>query len=113
MHNTNKGWFCDWCGSRFGYKHALKLHTRSHLPPSFFCSECDMKFVRAGDLKTHTNRHQGKLNEICELCNKRYATKDSLRIHTIKRHFNKLHCEVTGCSSSLSSKTNYKMHLKS
>ena len=113
MHNSNKGWICDCCGSRFGLKNVLRLHMLSHLPPSFSCSECDKKFLQAGNLTRHKKLHQGILNEVCKLCNKGYATKDSLYYHIIKKHFAKLHCEVTGCSTTLSCKSNYKMHLKS
>ena len=112
MHNTNKGWVCDCCGSRFGLKHVLKGHMMSHLPLTFFCSECDKKFVRAGDLKNHKKRHQGILNEICKLCNKRYATKSQLNNHIVRDHFAKFNCEVTGCPSFLSCKSYYKFHLK-
>ena len=112
MHNTNKIWICDSCGSRFGYKNALNKHMMSHLPPSFFCSECDKKFVYANDLKNHQKRHEGILTEFCDLCNKGFATKVGLSDHKILNHFAKLHCEVTGCSSVFSFKGSYKKHLK-
>ena len=109
MHNTNKCWICDCCGSRFGFKNVLKRHMMSHLPPSFSCSECDKKFAHVGHLKTHKKLHEGILNEICKLCNKGYATKVGRSNHIIRNHFAKFHCEVTGCSTILSSKTNYKL----
>ena len=84
----------------------------SHLPPSFLCLECGKKFFRAFNLKVHTKRHQGVLTEICKLCNKGYSTNVGLSDHTILKHFAKLHCEVTGCSSALSNKGAYKRHLK-
>ena len=112
MHNTNKGWICDCCGSRFGIKNVLKKHMMNHLPPSFSCSECKKKFVYACDLNNHKKLHQGILNEICKLCNKGYATKSGLYDHIISNHFDKLHCEVKGCSTILSSKKGYKFHLK-
>ena len=112
MHNTNKSWICDCCGFRFGHIKMLKIHMKIHLPPSFSCSECGKKFVRAGDLKKHKKLHQGILNEICKLCNKEYATKGGLRTHIILNHFAKFHCEVTGCSTIISSKSDYKCHLK-
>ena len=112
MHNTNKRWICDCCGSRFGHKNALKIHMLSHLSPAFSCTECDMKFVHAGNFNVHKKRHQGILNEICKTCNKGFATKVSLSDHIIHNHFAKFNCEVTGCSSVLSSKSYYKKHLK-
>ena len=112
MHNTNKGWICDCCGSRFGTKNVLKIHMMNHLPPLFSCSECDKKFLRSGDLNNHKKLYQGILNEICKLCNKRFATKVGLRVHIVRNHFDKLNCEVTGCSSILCDKQNYKFHLK-
>ena len=112
MHNTNKGLICDCCGSRFGLKNVLKLHMLSHLPPSFSCSECDQKFVQAAHLNTHKKLHQGILKEICKLCNKGYATKGLLNHHIILKHFAKFHCEVTGCSSIICSKSSYNTHLK-
>ena len=112
MHNKNKSWICDCCGSRFGTKTVLKLHMMNHLPPSFSCSECDKKFVYACDLNKHKKLHQGILNKICKLCNKGYATKDGLTNHIILNHFAKFYCEVTGCTSIISSKSVYKRHLK-
>ena len=84
----------------------------SHLPPSFSCLECGKKFMQASNLKTHMKIHQGVLNEVCKYCNKGYATKNGRSDHIIQRHFAKIHCEVTGCSSLLSFKSKYKKHLK-
>ena len=85
---------------------------KSHLSPAFSCSECDMKFVHVSNLNVHKKRHQGVLNDICKLCSTGYATKVGLNDHIILKHFVKFNCEVTGCSSVLSSKSNYKYHLK-
>ena len=112
MHNTKKGWICDCCGSRFGYKNVLKRHMVIHLPPSLSCLECGKKFVYVGNLNGHKKIHQGILNEICKLCNKGYATKNGLTSHIILNHFAKFHCEVTGCSSINGLKSKYKFHLK-
>ena len=112
MHNTNKDWICDCCGSRFGHKNALKPHMMTHLPPSFACSECEKKFVRDADLQIHKKLHQGIHNEICKLCNKRYVSGSALRSHIILNHFAKYRCEVTSCSSIFSYKASYKNHLK-
>ena len=112
MHNTNKVWICDCCGSRFGMKHVLTKHMGRHMLPSFLCSECGKMFVYAGNFKSHTKLHQGINNEICKLCNKGYATKVGLSNHIIQRHFVKFNCEVTGCSSTFCPKSYYKKHLK-
>ena len=112
MHNSNKAWICDCCGSQFGFKNALKRHMTSHLPPSFSCSKCQKKFVHISHLNVHKKLHQGILNEICKLCNKGYSTKNGLNNHIIINHFAKIHCEVTKCSSTLSFKSCYKIHLK-
>ena len=112
MHNTNKDWICDCCGSRHGVKHLLKKHMMIHLPPSFSCSECDKKFVYVSDLKNHEKLYRGILDENCKLCSEGYATKCGLNDHIILNHFIKFYCEVTGCSSALSSKTIYMFHLK-
>ena len=112
MHNTNKSWICDCCGSRFGLKNALKRHMLNHLPAAFSCSKCDKKFVYAFNLNAHKKLHQGILIESCKLCNKGYATKNGLKEHIISNHFAKFLCEVTGCLSIKSSKSNYKIHLK-
>ena len=112
MHNTNKGWICDRCGSRYGTKDVMKLHMLNHLPPSFSCSECGKKFVYSGHLNIHKKLHQGILIETCKLCNKGYATKEGLNAHIIQKHFAKLNCEVAECSTILSSKGHYKIHLR-
>ena len=113
LHNTNKGWTCDCCGARYGVKNSLKLHMKTHLPPSFCCSECGMKFVQVGNLNTHQKLHRGILNEICEFCNKGFATNSSLSSHIIRKHFVKFVCEVAGCSFTSCTKAYYKVHLKS
>ena len=112
LHNTNKGWTCDCCGSRFGTKNPLKIHMISHLPPAFSCSECDGKFGRVDHLNRHKKLHRGILNEICKICSKGFAMKDALNNHIIRKHFVKFACEVDGCSTTFSSKWYYKRHLK-
>ena len=89
----------------------LKRHMMTHLSPSLSCSECDKKFLQASHLKTHKKLHQGILNEICKYCNKGYSTKVGRSDHIITNHFAKFHCEVTGCSTIISSKSKYKRHL--
>ena len=112
MHNTNKRWICDCCGSRFGFKNGLKRHMMIHLPPSFSCSVCDKKFVYASNLNIHKKLHEGILKEICRLCNKKYASKQTLSNHITLNHFPEFHCEVAGCLSVIGCKSKYNKHLK-
>ena len=112
IHATQKDWACDCCGSRYGTKHALKIHMITHLPPSFACPKSPKKFVLASNFKTHLKRHAGILNEACKICNKAYSYKTGLTNHIVSQHFSKLHCEVPNCSYKCATKSHLKRHLK-
>ena len=112
MHTTKKDWTCDCCGSQFGTKIGLKQHVKSHLPPSFPCLTSGKKFVFASIVKKHEKLHRGVLNELCTHCKKGFPTKSSLNDHIVKKHFERLHCEVNGCLKNFGCKAHYKEHLK-
>lgn len=72
----------------------------------------EMKFIYAG-ITARKKLHVIVLSEICKTCKKGFPNQIALKIHVIRFHFSKLHCEVSNCSSNFNSKRVYKQHLKS
>ena len=100
---------CNYCQATFSLQKSLKSHIkRNHLEQFclqyehtlFKCSACDFQTIGEKYLKTHFKKfHMDKGNLCCDICERRYSNKDSLRVHmkshlTIKRSFV---CEVCGC----------------
>ena len=112
IHATQKDWACDCCGSRYGTKHVLKNHMKTHLPPSFACPKCPKKFVNASDLKNHLKVHAGILNQVCKICSEAYSTKNALTSHIVQQHFSKLYCKLPNCSFNSAEKLEHKKHLR-
>ena len=89
---------CEICGVIFLCKTSLTAHMkRLHMEfycrinkhTLFQCSRCDFKCTDERFLKAHVQRfHSEKGSYICDYCDKRYFTKDTLRVHIKRSHIN-------------------------
>jgi hypothetical protein len=112
---------CDVCGVIFLCKTNLTAHMkRLHLEfycqinkhNLFQCSKCDFKCTAERFLKAHIQRfHSEKGSYICDYCDRRYFTKDTLRVHIKRSHINVQQtyiCHV--CGSVCLSENDLKKH---
>ena len=113
---------CEICGVIFLCKTSLTAHMkRLHMEfycqinkhTLFQCSRCDFKCTAERFLKAHVQRfHSEKGSYICDYCDKRYFTKDTLRVHIKRSHVNVKQtyiCHV--CGSVRLSEIDLKKHI--
>lgn len=89
-----------------------KKKTRRKYPNIFKCIYCPQKRRYLKDLKDHMAKHRGDPQYACDLCEKKYTVKYSLKYHYEKIHLDiKRHiCLI--CSELFYDNTELKKHLK-
>ena len=105
---------CSECEATFSHQVSLKRHEKSHRnsDESLNCDKCDKTFTRKDNYWNHRERIHGLLNinidaikvkenNVCELCKKKFKTKDDLFSHVVLR----------ACSSDLTAEERFKCHL--
>ena len=70
------------------------------------CSSCNKKFATKGTLKTHSLIHDGKKNYTCD-CGKLFRTKGNLQVHQYKSCLKKYEC---ACNKKFYTKGALKAH---
>lgn len=93
VHILEKKHGCEQCGSMFKSRDALNTHKKiKHMGKkikrvyNFECYYCDAKYTTKYALSDHISSHTGIPNHVCEVCNKGYSCRASLKIHMIKSH---------------------------
>ena len=86
---------CKFCTKSFLTKKSLKAHIRNHLvkkEATFQCAQCPQKFVYQSLLDRHAATHLKPVQPVvikeyaCDLCDKSYSHKQSLKSHMIRDH---------------------------
>ena len=86
-HLSIKDFQCNLCQKKFGYKHVLSLHLRSHTKEKAFeCKICPKKFKHQASLNKHILAiHEGEKFQ-CQICNIEFGRKDNLKAHMKRKH---------------------------
>ena len=90
LHKTIKDYECDICEEKFTAKrhldrHKEKLHNINKV--KYPCNECGKEFLEPRDLKRHVSFIHLKTKMYqCETCEKRFATRVSVRNHVRGTH---------------------------
>lgn len=102
---------CKICNKKFGYKHVLQNHEKTHTgEKSFHCTICSKPFRRDHHLKVHMRLHSGEKPYVClfPLCGKQFVQVANLRRHQ-KIHENgnviKIHETFLKSEDTLSTKS--------
>lgn len=80
---------CSYCVKKFVNSHCLKIHiARVHEKVALHtCELCGKGCITKSDLKWHMDKHVEERNFECEICQLKFKSTNSLRIHK-RRHFN-------------------------
>jgi uncharacterized Zn-finger protein len=83
VHESERKFQCDICGSHLKTKQHLKFHLKVHGEPK----ECSICKKKLSNIEEHIKRHQQeKKNFKCEHCEKICATKQALQEHIQRIH---------------------------
>jgi uncharacterized Zn-finger protein len=85
---TPKIFTCNVCDKKFGYKHVLQNHEKTHTgEKSYACSVCNKHFRRDHHLKVHMRLHTNERPYHCTYpqCNRQFVQVANLRRH-MKTH---------------------------
>ncbi|XP_050317105.1 zinc finger protein 888 [Bactrocera neohumeralis] len=103
---------CAECNKSFSNRIVLQKHERLHRAPSIQCTECSKLFRNRESLSGHTRQLHGgnELPYTCEVCQKSYSLKSTLKLH-MQKHFDKKYaCEY--CDKRFQRNYTLKLHLK-
>ncbi|XP_076438944.1 uncharacterized protein LOC143277880 [Babylonia areolata] len=90
---------CKTCNKGFSHYYKLKRHQHVHTGiKDFTCEVCEKKFISSQTLKLHyTGIHLGNKPFACEVCDQGFVTRHTLKLHMLKHSDKKpFTCEVCG-----------------
>jgi hypothetical protein len=87
---------CTICGKKFVNNHCLKIHiARIHEKVALHtCELCGKGCITKSDLNWHKDSHTQERNFECDICQLKFKSTNSLRLHK-RRHFN--HDKIITC----------------
>ena len=88
---------CNICGKLVNRKNILR-HLDSHGPKKFRCDICDKRFATKDYLLQHERTHQKPQDIQCHLCSSEFTEKSSLKTsHLVANEISQLDSEKPGC----------------
>nr|XP_014092403.1 zinc finger protein 320 [Bactrocera oleae]XP_036234317.1 zinc finger protein 320 [Bactrocera oleae] len=111
---THEGrvYYCGECNKSFANRIVLQKHERLHRASSIQCKECNKSFRNKESLSGHIRQlhDDNKLPYTCEVCQKSYVLKSTLKLH-MQKHFDKKYaCQY--CDKRFQRNYTLKLHLK-
>ncbi|EDW18411.1 gastrula zinc finger protein XlCGF46.1 [Drosophila mojavensis] len=116
LGKEHKSHVCEFCGKVFGTMALLKNHRFTHkdkLQQPFACEEssCERRFATKQLLKIHMMRHAGIKNYTCSYCGVQKTTRTELKIHLNYHTLERTYC-CRLCSKVCYSSSNLNKHMR-
>ena len=104
---------CSICGMKSDRKDVVWTHTKLvHIKQKtkmFFCRICPSEFSSSEARRLHEKSDHSDVEIECELCEKKFLTKDYLQRHKTQVHFNTEKEKCVYCGKQM---TNLKLHMQ-
>ncbi len=112
-HDLKKPYSCPECPATFLGKRALHYHVRKcHTGENLIdCDMCDKKFVNKVSLKIHRRIHTGETPYVCHTCGKGFRDQGNFKEH-MQRHSGEKPFSCDICGRSFAIKHSLKAHIK-
>lgn len=116
LGKEHKSHVCEFCGKVFDTMALLKNHRFTHkdkLQQPFACEEpsCERRFATKQLLKIHMMRHAGIKNYTCSFCGVQKTTRTELKIHLNYHTLERTYC-CRLCSKVCYSSSNLNKHMR-
>ena len=110
-----KPYVCPKCPSYYSwYKGNLEKHVSAvhEGQKNYQCQLCKKKFSSKQNLKYHMDRHEGKRDHRCQICDKTFTQQANLKYHLEAVHQGKKGYPCNICQKEFSTKAYLKVHQK-
>ncbi|XP_065363937.1 zinc finger protein 37-like [Calliphora vicina] len=112
LHNEQPAFQCEICQKTFNQKAHYQYHMNVHNNVrNFKCSECEKSFITKTDLKVHMRSHNGHRPYVCNICGKDYLMMEHLKTHLLTHTDQYFQCDI--CNHKFSTHKTLRLHVKS
>ena len=110
-HTGVKAYKCEICTKAFAHRAIMISHMKAHFGRQYTCSQCGKTFNYLSNLQKHKIIHStDRPLHTCTICEKRYSSKGSLKIH-MRSHLGEKPHSCSLCQKLFKSKNGLKGHL--
>ncbi|XP_037827216.1 zinc finger protein 583-like [Lucilia sericata] len=111
IHNEQPAYQCNICQKTFNQKaHYLYHMNRHNNIRNFKCTECDKTFIAKTDLKVHMRTHTGDRPYVCNICGKDYLMMEHLKTHLLTHTEQYFQCDI--CNHKFATHKTLRMHVR-
>lgn len=111
LHNEPPAYQCEICQKTFNQKVHYQYHMNRHNNVrNFKCNECEKSFLSKTDLRIHMRFHTGQRPYVCNICGKDYLMMEHLKTHLLIHTDQYFQCDI--CNNKFATHKTLRMHAK-